>query len=551
MRHLRRLAHTCAAGAVSGAAVGALQLLVWPDLAVSPLGAVTAFLAWSSWGALWAGLFGFLVVELFGAFMPYLAVQRGFSLGLWRWLAFANWGMVMAVAWYNYERTRQLLVHGRRQGLAGATILAGLFAVVLLVNALGRRARPRPLLWAVVPSTVVVGLLWGYWAASPRPAAAPPVETASGLASQRKVLLVSLEGADLPWLLPAMDRGDMPFLSSRKEEGAWGQVRSVRPHVQAGALATLATGCSPAVHGVVARRTLRLPWLSPQPVALLLSGPWPSRHHLPWRAWERAGVPALQRAPLWEILEFEGLRSGVAGWPGRAAARWHIGPPLAMEAAPFAELEAELQAALEPSLRRRPALAERTRSDFALADQLTDSVLRRLDTHPVDALVVNYDLPARLRPRWTTAEPDPLAHEVLRQALRMLDQELRALWTAFGDEDTVFVVVSPYGMAPLTPWRRLKGLVGTPVPYVVSPSDSPDGFVLFHGPHVKSGVRLRPGRLADVTATMLYLLEIPSSRDMAGRVQLEAIDEEWTARTPLRLVAAYPAGLVTAPGSQP
>jgi len=525
--------------------VGALQLLLWSDVAVSPLRAVVAFFGWATWGALWAGLFGFLVVELFGVFMPYLGAQRGFSLGLWRWLAFANWGMVMGVAWYNYERTRQLLHHGRRQGLAAATIVAGLFAVVLLINALGRRPRPRPVLWAAVPSAAVVGVLWAFWAAAPRPAEPVFVEIPSGISPPRKVLLVSLEGADLPWLLPAMDRGDMPFLRSRKEMGAWGQVRSVRPHVQAGALTTLATGCSPAIHGVVARRTLRLPWLSPQPVALLLSGPWPNRHHLPWRAWERAGVPASRRAPLWEIWEFEGVRSGVAGWPGRLSATWHIPPPLAVEAVPFEMLEAELQAALEPALRQRPHLAERTRSDFALADQLTASVLVQLHQRPVDALVVNYDLAARIRPRWTAAEPDSPAEEVLRQAARMLDNELRDLWTAFGDEDTLLAVVSPYGMAPLTPWRRLKALVGTPVPYVVSPTDSPDGFFLIQGPRVKPGVRLRPGRLADIAATVLYLLEIPSARDMSGRVQLEAVDEDWMARTPLRLVPSYPAGLAS------
>ena len=46
--------------------------------------------------------------------------------------------------------------------------------------------------------------------------------------------------------------------------------------------------------------------------------------------------------------------------------------------------------------------------------------------------------------------------------------------------------------------------------------------------------RLRDGRLADVTATVLYLLELPVARDMAGRVLLDAVSEERASAVPLR-----------------
>ena len=515
-----------------------------------PVRAVAAFLAWASWGALWAGVAGYLIVEVFAGFMPYLAAQPGFSLGLWRWLAFANWAMVTAVAWYNYERTRQLLLHGRRQGLAAATILAGLFTIVLVLNALGRRARPRPELWAAVPAAAVVSVFWVIWATAPRPAIPAPIEPPPALAPQRALVLVSLEGADLPWLLPAMDRGDMPFLRARRDEGAWGQVRSIRPHIQTGALATLSTGCSPSVHGVVGRRTYRLPWLSRQPVALLMSGPWPNRHHLPWRAWQRAGVPALRRAPLWEIAELAGMSAGVAGWPGQLAATWHITPPLAADAVPFETLDAEFQAALEPAMRHHPDLADLTRAGFALTAHLGAQTVIQQQHHPADALVVNFDLPARVRPYWTTAEPDTHGQEVLRQAARLLDDQIRNVWSTMAGRDVLLAVVSPYGMAPPSPWRRLKGMVGTPDPWQVSPADSPDGFLILVGSHVKPGVRLRAGRLADVTATLLYLMELPMARDMAGRVQLDAVEEEWAASTPLRLVISYPVRAPRSPGAR-
>jgi hypothetical protein len=74
----------------------------------------------------------------------------------------------------------------------------------------------------------------------------------------------------------------------------------------------------------------------------------------------------------------------------------------------------------------------------------------------------------------------------------------------------------------------------------VTASDSPDGFALFAGPGVAAGTRLRSARLADVTATTLYLLGLPVARDMAGRVLLEGVDDELETSRPLRLVPSYP-----------
>jgi hypothetical protein len=157
----------------------------------------------------------------------------------------------------------------------------------------------------------------------------------------------------------------------------------------------------------------------------------------------------------------------------------------------------------------------------------------------VDALAVDFELAAHLRPRWTAEEPGS-PEDVLHLAARLLDEQLRTLWLLMG-EDTLLVVVSPYGLAPPSPWQRLIHL-GTPLRrWHVTPTDSPDGFVFFYGPGVRPGARLRGGRLADVTSTVLYLLELPVARDMAGRVMLEAVTDERAATVPLRLVPSYPA----------
>ena len=538
MRHLRRLGHCLAAGAFAGAALAPLQFLLWPEVSLSPVKTALAFAAWTSWNGLWFGLFLFVLVEGGGLFVPYLAGPRGFSVGLWRWLMVLVSFVVAATAWWNREQTRDLLLADNRQALAVCGSIMTLYMITLLVLAIQRRSYRHALALSFSFAGFVVACLWVVWAATPvnRPVVAkvqpprfPPIHP---------LLFVSWEGTDLPWLLPAMERGDMPFLHSCWDHGAWGQVRTVHPYTRSAALATLVTGCAPAVHGVLGRHSYRVPWLTDAPVTLLLSGPWPGTQQIPWRTWERSPGLAPQRGTLWQILLATGQKVGLAGWPSYAGGSWTVRTPSASQAPPFSTLGADLQAAVEPALRSDPEWSEDARRAFAVASALGTTTAKRAQTRPVDALVLDSELAAHLRPMWTEDDPASPGEEVLHQAARLLDAQLRTLWELMGP-DTLLVVVSPYGLAPPSPWQRLAHLGGRPHRWRVSPTDSPDGFVFFMGPGVRAG-RLRGGRLADVTATTLYLLEMPVARDMAGRVLLDAVSEARESTVPLRMIPSYP-----------
>ena len=538
MRHLRRLSHSLVAGAFAGAALAPLQLLLWPEVSLTPVKALVALLAWASWGTVWIGCVLFAIVEAAGVFMPYLASSRGFSVGLWRWLMIVVSLVVSGAAWWNREETRDLLLPENRHALGVAGTVATLFAISLLVQALQRRARRHPLGVSLAAATVLVASLWGIWIARPVSRPAEPTAEPVRFPPAHRLLVVSWEGTDLPWLLPAMAKGDMPFLRSRWETGAWGQLRTVTPYTRSATIATLLTGCAPAVHGVLGRNSYRVPWLTDGPVTLLLAGPWPGGHQLPWRALERSAGLAPQRGTVWQILLAAGHRVGVAGWPRYAQGTWTVTRPLASEVPPFSTLDRDLQEALQPALRSQPGLADDASRSFAFTAAVGGATVRHAAERPVDALGIDYELAAHLRPLWTAEDPGDPGEEVLHQTARFLDAQLRTLWLQMG-EDTLLVVVSPYGLAPPSPWRRLAHLGGTPRRWRVSPTDSPDGFVLFSGPGVRAG-HLQRGRLADVVATVLYLLELPVARDMAGRVLLDAVTEERTAAVPLRLIPSYP-----------
>jgi hypothetical protein len=540
MRHLRRLAHCLAAGAVAGAALCPLQLVLWPELQLPAGKLVLAFFAWASWGSLWLGLGSFLVVEVAGLFADELSARPGISIGLWRWLVAAQGFLVGGVAFFNRDLTRELLVKPRRSALSLAGTVAGLYAIALLVAALRRHRARHPLINATIGGVALVAGMWLAWGVAPPLPASEATGPSPRFSSQRRLLFVSWEGADLSWLVPAIERGDMPFLRSQRDSGAWGQVRTVRPFSRAAALPTLATGCLPSVNGVPGRRVYRLPWLSPDAVSLLLEGPWPTPHQLPWRQWQRAAAPPPRRAQLWEMLEHSGQTVGLVGWPGLVEATWTVHPPLAADAIPFASLDPSLRSALQPALKAHPEIAARTRTAFSIAVQLGADASLHTAASPVDTLIFDTDLPTRLRPLWTLGESEPTHTEVFAQAARVLDEQLAELWALVGGDDTLLVVVSPYGMGPPSPWRRLEHLFGGAEKWRVSPTDSPDGFVLFAGRGVREGARLRGCRLADVTATALYLLGLPVARDMSGRVLLDAVTEEQATDVPLRLVPSYP-----------
>ena len=538
MRHLRRLGHSLAAGAFAGAALAPLQLLLWPEVSLSPLKVCLALLAWMSWAGLWIGIVLFLLAEVVGIFATYLAANRGFSVGLWRWLMIVVSFVVAAIAWWNREETRDLLLADNRQALAVSGSIATIYMITLLALAIQRRPPWRAPLTSAGLAGFVVASLWVVWIATPVSTPASGAVEPPRFAPAHRLLFVSWEGTDLPWLLPAMERGDMPFLRTLWENGAWGQLRTVRPYTRSATLATLVTGCAPAVHGVLGRRSYRVPWLTGTPVTLLLAGPWPFPHQIPWRAWERAPGPAPQRGTLWQILLAAGRKVGLVGWPRYAQGTWTVATPLAADVAPFSTLDGDLRASLEPALRAQPELAEDARNSFALATALGATAARYAAAEPVDALAIDYTLASHLRPPWTAEDPGSQGEDVLHQAARLLDEQLRTLWMLEG-EGTLVVVVSPYGLAPPSSWQRLAQLVGRPRRWRVSPTNSPDGFVLFSGPGVRPG-RLRAARLADVTATVLYLLELPVARDMAGRVLLEAVSESRASEIPLRMIPSYP-----------
>ena len=68
--------------------------------------------------------------------------------------------------------------------------------------------------------------------------------------SDRKVLMIGLDGATLDLILPWLEAGHLPHLARLFQEGSWGPLRSTVPAITAPAWTAALTGCQPGKTGI-------------------------------------------------------------------------------------------------------------------------------------------------------------------------------------------------------------------------------------------------------------------------------------------------------------
>jgi predicted AlkP superfamily pyrophosphatase or phosphodiesterase len=139
----------------------------------------------------------------------------------------------------------------------------------------------RTVAWRLLPGALVLLLALGALASGPKPAPPPP-----------SVVLLTMDG--VRW--DALDRPRLPAFSEMAAGGLRaGSLIPPFPSLTFASHATLATGCLPARHGIVANVFLD------------------SRTGRPFSDDDEASW--LLEPPLWVLAERAGLRSAVSGWP--------------------------------------------------------------------------------------------------------------------------------------------------------------------------------------------------------------------------------------------
>jgi len=124
----------------------------------------------------------------------------------------------------------------------------------------------------------------------------------------------------------------------------------------------------------------------------------------------------------------------------------------------------------------------------------------------------------------------PKYRDVLPGYYQYLDKTLGELVATVGPQTTIFLI-SPYGMEPFVGGGRMKR---------AGHGNGPAGILVASGENIKQGAGwLSNASILDIAPTILYLLGLPISEELEGRVLMEIIAESFQTEHPVRRVPSY------------
>ena len=392
-------------------------------------------------------------------------------------------------------------------------------------------------------------------------------------ASGGRVVLLCLDGASLDVISPAVAAGRLPNFGRLLDRGASMHLATTRPTQPEPVWASVMTGMWPAHHGV--RGTARYRPFDGEVAVDVLPD------YLFSQALIRLGLiieepysPAsLESLPLWQIAARYGVPTGLIGLPLTHPADSHTGfivsdrfhrrsdrsavldarpaiSPARIDEVARAVLAAEQAQGSEEGRVQLDLLPQAGESESTVeADRLHHVLARHLGSaEQVRLLAVRY------------AGLDTVGHYYLRYAIpdaygdvsederrrfgRVLDDYYAYVDTLVGEalsslgESDLLLVVSGFGMEPLTFGKRLlERVIGDPR-FTGTHERAPDGFLLAYGEAVAPARQAR-GAVVDVAPTLLYFLGLPVARDMDGGVRSELFTRAFNGQRTITFIPSY------------
>lgn len=374
-----------------------------------------------------------------------------------------------------------------------------------------------------------------------------------------RVLLLGFDGLDWDVARPLMDAGRMPNLARLVERGVHGDLDTLQPILSPVIWTTVATGRSPADHGIVDFLGTDAAG-NPVPVTSNLR-----RTKAFWNvlseAGESVGVVAWWATwpaePVRGFLVSDRVAYQLFGMGDRGAPEvGKVHPPGAWE-----ELEplvtrpeeispAEIASFLDPTvdapldaqdrslLEQFAAVLASTKTYAAMALKLHEEHEPRVGAYYFEGT----DTAAHLFMRYA---PPPLPEvEPVRQrrfapvVARVYEQHDRILgrFMEQADERTVVMLVSDHGFRSGVTRPTSESRVESPT---AASWHARFGVIAAAGPGIREGTRIREASVEDVLPTMLALLGMPVPDDFAGRVLTEALTERFLEENPVRRIDTF------------
>ena len=583
MRYLRMLSNSVIAAGVASGYLTALVLQLNPAIEIGPATLLPlAVVLGVAYGANLTVAFYALIV-----LRQILAVEvlspGWLSVRLLSWLCTIAASGGAALMWLNLRGFGDVLDPITRDrmfaGAASVTAAAVIFLGLGLAH-LGRRGGRVSA--AILSTTILLSVAAPIVARGPARQPPVPMEPttpvtegdASGLDSRVRMLM--FDGASLEVILSSVAAGRLPNIARIIEKGSVLHLATLRPTQAEPVWSAIATGRYPMSNGVRSAVVYRV--LGGTPIQLLPDYCFTQALvTFGFLSEQQQTANDLLARPIWNILGDSGASVGVIGWPLTQPAPVVNGFIVsdAFHRVPDAELSLGVTPAMwPPDLLDEALFALQTPADpdpvslvsaMGAPQPVNDYDVRR-DQAPIVADRVHLQLmnaldvlaPRLLAVRFPGIDAvghrflryaDPAAFGDVSEAERaqfggVLNQYYGFLDTLVGREierlgpNDVLLVVSAFGMEPLSPGKRvLEILAGNPQ-ISGTHERAPDGFVLAFGANVAPG---RPPRasVVDLAPTLLYFLGLPVGRDMDGFARIDLFTPAFTSDKPVTYIPSY------------
>jgi hypothetical protein len=570
------LSNSAFAGLLAAAYLTLLLLLLNPEVPLAGIGPILTAVALSYGAHIAVVSYALYVVRQITILEP--SPPGWISLRLLTWSAALLSGAAAVITWLHASGLRDALDPRAVPALERAA--TGLGASALAFLALGgaqlaTRRHQRTGVAILFTLATIASIVVPFWLRGG--GVEPPDEDRAAVSLtltpdvSRRVLILCLDGASLDVISPAVAAGRLPNFGRLLDRGSSMYLRTTRPTQPEPVWASVMTGMWPSKHGVRGASRYRSfaggPSLAVLPdylfsQALLRFGLLIEEPH---------DASSLRAQPLWRITAGSGVRTGLIGLPlthpARSTAGFIVSDRFHRRADRIVTLDEE------------PSVAPVTLDDLArgvLASAPSSRELRvRLDLLPwtgesgstVEADRLHHQLAGQLG----RAEPvqvlavryaglDAVGHYYLRYAQpeafgdvtdderrrfgRVLDDYYGYVDALVGDalatlgEEDLLMVVSGFGMEPLTLGKRVLERVAGDPRFSGTHERAPDGFLLAYGSPVAPGRQAR-GAVVDVAPTLLYFLGLPVARDMDGFARTDLFTADFNQRHTITVIPTY------------
>jgi predicted AlkP superfamily phosphohydrolase/phosphomutase len=580
VRYLRMLTNSLIAGALAAAYVVILILHLNPTLPVT----------WAAVTPLSVRVGGFYAVYLTAIAYVLLVLRQllgrdpfspaWLSVDVLAWSGCVAASAGASVMWANVRTFGLVLETTTIQALSASAIVLAVVAVLLFVIALGQRRRTGRRFWAtavavlVAASVVIPTALRWRATAGPVEGRTPggALEMLPPLGGAPRVTVIALDAGSLEMITSATSEGRLPNFGRMLDSGAIAHLATLHPTSPEAVWAAIATGKFPQKNGVRSGAVYRLAGRpGDDPIRLLPDYCFAT-------GLLRFGVltqepltsEALRANALWTILSAAGLSVGVVNFPltypspsvqgfvlSDAYLRLSALPsgvhdsaslyPPSLEPEAAAVLQAVDDGSLLPAALRD--LAERHRVPARL-DRIYERLHQALTSaHPVQVSLLRfqsldqsghyflrYAMPFRFGD--VTDEERRRYGGMLEAHYAIVDEAIGRAIAELGPDD-LLLVVSGYGMEPLSVGKRLlEQVIGDPE-ISGSHESAPDGFLMAYGAAVARARQLRRAAIVDVVPTILYFLGLPVARDMDGYARPDLFRTEFTEERPITFIPSY------------